>query len=72
MTLSKKMKPEFKVLIENAGEKNSWTYADVIDTLSKKRSVLQLTMEEVIDITHFTHPDRVPTITEVIDMFDED
>lgn len=68
-TLLERIKPEFKKLIED--NKDDDSYEVSIKALSEKNYMIDLNYGELVAITSLTHPGRSARLYEVTTMFND-
>ena len=70
MNLYQKLQPAIREKLDEDVKKYPTLVGSLIETLKKKKFVIELTMGEVSDIKQYS-PTYVSTIVEVWDMFDD-
>tara|TARA_Y100001938_G_scaffold131989_1_gene189729 strand:- start:6222 stop:6455 length:234 start_codon:yes stop_codon:yes gene_type:complete len=70
MNLYQKLQPAIREKLDEDVKKYPTLVGSLIETLKKKKFVIELTMGEVTDIKQYS-PTYVSTIVEVWDMFDD-
>ena len=70
MNLYQKLQPAIREKLDEDVKKYPTLVGSLIETLKKKKFVIELTMGEVADIKQYS-PTYVSTIVEVWDMFDD-
>jgi len=69
-TLLERLKPEIKTTLLDEQEKYPNTVGELLEVLGEEVAVTQLTLKNINNLSDFS-PNRVSTILEIYDMFDE-